>query len=329
MATTVAEIELHTIEHENEARSMKLVEDSKRDTDSNSDSEDTTPTTISEADTSESLADVEASEMQEDSEDAGEVPQLGPGLYHDDVPNVTPAQPSEALIHEEVDQEITKEKVEDEASKPALPSRNFTKSETLFVFDWDDTLIPSSWLSGHNLRLDDRTAVEPWHRELLGEAARVVSKTLAQAKRHGTVVLVTNAERGWIELSCQKFMPSVLPLLEGVRMVSARTSYESSEAPSPLDWKLCAFSAEVERFCGPSLYDQSNAKNIFSLGDGTHEREALLHTCSGLPGCRSKSLKFAERPDIHQIIKQHELVQGCFENMLHYDGNLDLCTQCA
>jgi hypothetical protein len=31
------------------------------------------------------------------------------------------------------------------------------------------------------------------------------------------VVLVTNAERGWIELSCQKFMPTLFPSLENVK----------------------------------------------------------------------------------------------------------------
>ena len=32
--------------------------------------------------------------------------------------------------------------------------------------------------------------------------------------------------------------------------------------------------------------------------------------------------------DISQIIKQHDLVQGCFETMWQHDGNLDLCTRC-
>lgn len=37
------------------------------------------------------------------------------------------------------------------------------------------------------------------------------------AKQLGTVVLITNAERGWIELSCQKFLPTLFPALESVK----------------------------------------------------------------------------------------------------------------
>lgn len=150
------------------------------------------------------------------------------------------------------------------------------------------------------------------------------------AKQHGTVVLVTNAERGWIELSCRKFLPTLAPFLEGVRMVSARTSYEGRGCASPLDWKLRAFESELERVFGhETLISPLKPKNIFSLGDGIHEREALMRNTVALPCCRAKSLKFEERPDINHIIKQHCLVTSCFERIVHHDANLDLCIKCA
>ena len=37
------------------------------------------------------------------------------------------------------------------------------------------------------------------------------------------VVLITNAERGWIELSCQKFLPTLFPVLESVKASSAHS----------------------------------------------------------------------------------------------------------
>jgi len=146
----------------------------------------------------------------------------------------------------------------------------------------------------------------------------------------GTVVLVTNAERGWIELSCQKFMPSLYPALESVKLLSARTTYESPTLASPLDWKLCAFESEIRRVFGADVVlEPERRKNILSLGDSMNEREALLRACASLPNCRSKSLKFVERPDISQICKQHSLITGCFDRIVHHDGNLDLCIRCA
>lgn len=198
----------------------------------------------------------------------------------------------------------------------------------MFVFDWDDTVLPSSWVQSQGLRLDagllsgDQVAQ-------LAEVSNAVTRTLCAAKRHGTVVLVTNAERGWIELSCQKFLPTVCPTLENVRIVSARTSYEGPSCATPLDWKLNAFDREINgHFTRAVMGDKSRRKNVFSLGDSVHEREALLRAAAPASNCRSKSLKFVERPSVAQLCKQHELIAGSFEQMVHHDGNLDLCIRC-
>merc|ERR1740121_2848063 len=123
----------------------------------------------------------------------------------------------------------------------------FLAEDTIFIFDWDDTVLPSTWVQGQGLRLDSSSRVTDAQREELAEVARVAGETLAAAKQHGEVVLVTNAQRGWIELSCAKFLPTLLPLLESVKLLSARTAYESPEVSSPLEWKLRAFEAEIMR----------------------------------------------------------------------------------
>mmetsp|Transcript_128977 Transcript_128977/g.223797 ORF Transcript_128977/g.223797 Transcript_128977/m.223797 type:complete len:381 (-) Transcript_128977:218-1360(-) len=213
------------------------------------------------------------------------------------------------------------------AEAPVAP---FNSEETILIFDWDDTVLPSSWVAGQGLRLDDDSKLSGWHREQLSEVAQAAGETLRLAKQLGTVVLVTNAERGWIELSCQKFMPTLYPALESVKLLSARTTYESPELNSPLDWKLCAFESEITRVFGQDVIsDLEMRKNVLSLGDSVHEREALLRATAPLPNCRSKSLKFVERPDISQICKQHSLITSCFDRIVHHDGNLDLCIRCA
>eukprot|EP00425_Heterocapsa_triquetra_P039364 CAMPEP_0195087744 /NCGR_PEP_ID=MMETSP0448-20130528/27502_1 /TAXON_ID=66468 /ORGANISM="Heterocapsa triquestra, Strain CCMP 448" /LENGTH=394 /DNA_ID=CAMNT_0040121337 /DNA_START=115 /DNA_END=1296 /DNA_ORIENTATION=+ len=233
-------------------------------------------------------------------------------LPHDDVSEEDfddiPSETSSAE-HDDVDDERRSAcESSGEASCEAAAETRFTAEETVLIFDWDDTILPSSWVQRHGLRLDEASEVLDWQLEQLAEVASVAAETLRIAKQFGTVVLVTNAERGWIELSCQKFMPQLMPLLETVRIVSARTSYKSAVCVSPIDWKLRAFEAEIRRLYGLALLEPEPRKNILSLGDSVHEREALMQATSSLPNCRSKSLKFVERPDITQICKQHALV---------------------
>lgn len=202
-------------------------------------------------------------------------------------------------------------------------SHCFAADDTMMIFDWDDTVLPSSWVQEQGLRLDEDIPLSQAQRAILGEFTRIASDTLRLAKKLGTVVLLTNAERGWIELSCHRFLPQLFPLLEGVRLISARSEYESPQLPSPFDWKLRAFSAELTRVFDPNF--RHRRKNVLSFGDSAHEREALLRTTALLPNCRAKSLKFVDQPSLGELCRQHLLVTQCFRQIVHHDGNLDLC----
>eukprot|EP00928_Gymnodinium_smaydae_P016198 TRINITY_DN16041_c0_g1_i1.p1 TRINITY_DN16041_c0_g1~~TRINITY_DN16041_c0_g1_i1.p1 ORF type:complete len:349 (+),score=64.33 TRINITY_DN16041_c0_g1_i1:57-1103(+) len=339
----VVVVDERILEHKLEADTPTTVSDESGD--------ETSPTTLSECSDARDDEleiggkDATANEPRELVSDEAKVEtsQLGPGLFYDAEEAEKPLNVCEPALAPIVSQVPQKDEqhvpANENGSEPrdsceAAPcgdqSGYFTPEETLFVFDWDDTILPSSWLQRHGLRLDDASVVEDWQRDLLAEVADVAGETFRLAKQHGTVVLLTNAERGWIELSCQKFMPGFCPWLDDVKIVSARTTYESPQCKSPLDWKVKAFEDEIARACGyETLIDASKRKNIHSIGDSVHEREALLRSTCSLPSCRSKSLKLVERPDISQIVKQHNLVTSCFDQIVHHDGNLDLFISCS
>lgn len=203
----------------------------------------------------------------------------------------------------------------------------FSVEDTILIFDWDDTVLPSSWLQDGGFRLDgEGKELEP-HREELEELARRATETLRVAQQLGKVVLVTNAERGWIEMSCRRFLPTLMPALGGVAMLSARTRYESPELPSPFDWKVRAFEDEigaVEDLSALPSQCRGRCNNVISIGDSAHEREALLRVCAPLQNCRAKSLKLMERPEIQELVRQHELLAESLPQLVHHDGNLDL-----
>jgi len=269
---------------------------------------------------------------------ADEAPrQLQPGIYHP--PNAAQEQQMPRSPPQPVGTREAGGRSARPSGPPAAPPQatpcgaaeevKFQAEETFFIFDWDDTVLPSTWVQRQGLRLDAASTPNAEQREVLAEVSVVAGKTLRAARQHGTVVLVTNAERGWIELSCQKFLPTLAPMLENVKLVSARTTYEGPQCSSPLDWKLRAFDSEIMRYFGSDVvFDQSKRKNVLSLGDSVHEREALLRATSSAPNCHSKSLKFVERPDISQICKQHELINNAFDRIVHHEGHLDLCIRC-
>eukprot|EP00450_Noctiluca_scintillans_P030529 CAMPEP_0194540514 /NCGR_PEP_ID=MMETSP0253-20130528/80736_1 /TAXON_ID=2966 /ORGANISM="Noctiluca scintillans" /LENGTH=242 /DNA_ID=CAMNT_0039386889 /DNA_START=61 /DNA_END=786 /DNA_ORIENTATION=- len=205
------------------------------------------------------------------------------------------------------------------ASDVDCPRHRFTQEETAMIFDWDDTVLPSTWVQEQGLRLDATAPISSQQQRELSDVARHAATLLSLAKQHGTVILVTNAERGWIELSCRKFLPALYPTLESVKLLSARSLYERPGLPSPSDWKLLAFESEMRR-----IFKPHTRRNILSFGDSLHEREAVLQATARVPKCTVKSLKFVERPRIEELTRQHRLMTHVLERVVHHNGNLDL-----
>jgi len=192
--------------------------------------------------------------------------------------------------------------------------------DTLIIFDWDDTLFPTSWLQKHGL-LAAAATLNVEQETLLNETAQHVRLTLTDAVQLGKVVIVTNARQGWIEQSCTKFMPSLVSLLKTVDIVSARSTYEQS-AQKPAEWKRLAFQHEVNLFYGSR--HEGHQRNIVSLGDSFHELVALTSITKEMPNCHSKSIKLFEVPSVEQLLEQHELLRECLLDVVEHDGNLDV-----
>eukprot|EP01055_Gregarina_sp_Pseudo9_P005553 Gregarina_sp_Pseudo_9__5552@NODE_73_length_4587_cov_88_906113_g67_i0_p2_GENE_NODE_73_length_4587_cov_88_906113_g67_i0NODE_73_length_4587_cov_88_906113_g67_i0_p2_ORF_typecomplete_len372_score26_46PNK3P/PF08645_11/0_12CAML/PF14963_6/0_47_NODE_73_length_4587_cov_88_906113_g67_i02331348 len=231
----------------------------------------------------------------------------------------------------------------------SCPNESFNPEGTILIFDWDDTLCPSTWLSSHDMTLDDSSTIPPEFESLLNKMALCSQKTLEVAARLGTVVIVTNAEQGWIEMSCRKFLPSLYSYLSSFKQLSARSMYESASASCPFAWKQLAFKKEIYSHFTRT---QVRKKNVISLGDSAHERLAIIavtrslaSTQEGLPRvlgtltdlppdpefvrtlghCRTKSVKFIERPNIEELMQEHELICKVLEEVVQHDEDLDLC----
>jgi hypothetical protein len=218
------------------------------------------------------------------------------------------------------------EKKESAPSPTASPAPSLSTSypamdNTVIIFDWDDTLLASSFLSGKGYRLETTLERTPEIDTQLKDLETSVVAVLKLASSFGHVHIVTNAETGWVQLSAQKFIPAVVPLLDKVKVVSARSTYESSFPDCPLKWKFYAFQEKLSKTFAPDLKSE---KNVISFGDSHVEREAVRAVTKGFSNTRTKSVKFAERPSMEQLRRQIELVTNCFHYIIQHDGDLDL-----
>jgi len=133
---------------------------------------------------------------------------------------------------------------------------------TFVIFDWDDTIFPSSYLAFLNVDYD--TAVVPQCLKdrifILETHVLDMIEFVISMVGERRVCIITNAEKGWITLSGQKFMPRLLQRVYRCKMVSARSTFEPfAPTTGPFEWKLLAFhmAAEVSfgsRFPKPTVH---------------------------------------------------------------------------
>ncbi len=186
------------------------------------------------------------------------------------------------------------------------------------IFDWDDTLMATTTFKLSNICLNCNINVIP--SDLLNkfnELSEKVLSILEKSIKNYKVVIITNSDEGWVELSSQKLMPNVYNFIydNNIDIISAKLKY-SDKIKSSIEWKILAFEDEINSLGNVSV-------NVISFGDSIAERIALQNLNN--PNIvLKKNIKFIEKPKINQIINQLILIDNYFEFIINESNNLDL-----
>jgi len=173
-----------------------------------------------------------------------------------------------------------------------------TESSVLVVFDWDDTLLPTSWLLNEGILRPPPHAgasvatatqrMTPQHVAELEAITAAAHATLDAAERVGKVILLTNALTDWVQKSGQ-LVPSLAARVAERYPVFARPMGMN---PSELQaWKSHVLDHESAGF-----------DTVVSVGDGPDERNA----CLTLPDrFEKRSVKLWDSPVPADLVAQH------------------------
>lgn len=188
------------------------------------------------------------------------------------------------------------------------PQHQSKSHQTIVIFDWDDTLFPTTFLTFVGF---EKAQTEAKIQKFLNKIDKHVSKLLNKAIKFGKTCIVTNASHNWVETSSERYLPMTYELLRknDISVISARAKYESQFPNEPKRWKLEAFLELKANLMGSVL------TNIICIGDSTLELEAAQHICSALSQAILKTIKFKQAPRIEELLKQQEVVLEKFDQI--------------
>jgi hypothetical protein len=209
------------------------------------------------------------------------------------------------------------------------------RDRTAFLFDWDDTLFPSTWLKA-NLevpadRLRSNPAVKSHHRRLLA--------LLTAATKIGHVFIVTAAHRGFVQKACAVLYPDLYRKLQELGVTILYSRPDTTAAPVEED-KAKMFSLALghlrpippttARFYAQDLLSPKstgtfsiadNWDQVFSIGDAWEDLTALKAALRHQPSC-TKLVKFKDDPALAELTKEIALLTEYLPKLVGIDRSL-------
>jgi hypothetical protein len=200
---------------------------------------------------------------------------------------------------------------------------------TVTVLDWDDTLIPSTWLKGQGLSgaaLAEKFGITKEMVDACEEVAVHVQRVIQKAQEYGKVFIITNGTHGWVENSCGLFMPSIRNLILSLPIISAADLYRYF-SKDPISWKRMAFRRDLlDRAFGGM---PRASRVIISIGDGYAEQQAsrnlmMIGSYSQVGLLSVRSLKIVESSSPTVLIRQLDEICQILPSLATQSGDFDL-----
>lgn len=196
-------------------------------------------------------------------------------------------------------------------SEPPSPSR----SQALLIFDWDDTLLPSTWFRAWRNRACGRG---PLVDQDLRKHAKQVEAVLREARRLGPVAIVTLARENWLSNTARECLPGVD--IHALFHELGIQVYYSREENCPGAWESGDFEAlkraSMAR-CIKSWSSEGARASVLSIGDSAIERDALTSLLGDEPcGPLCKTLKMLEEPRISELTEQLKQLTSCLSSLV-------------
>jgi hypothetical protein len=191
-----------------------------------------------------------------------------------------------------------------------------SKTKTLIILDWDDTLFPTTWITSNEINLKNNIDTDKFKGYFL-QVDIDLYNLLTRLQQCGTVIIVTNALLPWIKLS-STILPKTSKILNQIKIISARGDYQS-RSTNPMDWKKLAFESIVQEM-GKKI------NNIISVGDAEYEYNALISLFDSNSKSYKllKSVKFIKYPTKEVLIDQIRVLERASVKIVTTKTHLDI-----
>ena len=188
----------------------------------------------------------------------------------------------------------------------------------IFFFDWDDTLLCTSYLVPTGALNDINISKKD--KDIINNLDNLIFQLLSKTVEKGYVFIITNGASGWVELSSKKFYPRTAEILSQVKIISARGLYEKRLPGDMRQWKINAFQVAIDSL----NLKKTLPTNIICFGDSNIEIEASYYLKDKFANAYLKTVKFKENPSHVELEKEIKIIIAQLDLILANIKNLSI-----
>ena len=215
------------------------------------------------------------------------------------------------------------------ASDSHCVTSNSNSTDCLTIYDWDDTILPTSWLRSLGYlsnNIADMIGTPPpvlpsqvaGMMRMIEEAA--IANLLAAGKL-GRVVIVTNSSVLWVPFTAKRFFPRLTQIVEsGFEVYSARPPQAENAGPNYVYLPSMAVTWKADKF--KELVGTTEFPTCVSVGDGFAERCAVLAIASARMS--GKAVRYPLQPSGAAMLEQLRATISCLKEIVDDSRTGDL-----
>ena len=175
-----------------------------------------------------------------------------------------------------------------------LPKNKFKidKKETVFILDWDDTLMCTSFIFSRTKSLSDE------EKNIITNLGKIVSIFLKECLKYGNIIIMTNSSEKWLKKTALSYLKIEKDIIENIKILSTRDRYYK-KGIEPTKWKELALEEILMKY-GDKI------KNLICGSDSENDIEVFKNISKKNVDINISTIKFKTKPSPSIMIKEIE-----------------------
>lgn len=179
--------------------------------------------------------------------------------------------------------------------------------ETIFIIDWDDTLMCTTFISHKALGLSDD------EQYIVSNLGKVVSNFLKECNKYGKIIIMTNSSKEWIKKTTKDYLKINHESFDNIAIISTRDRY-LKKGIEKKKWKELALDDLIAKY-------KEKIQNLICVSDSEKDIDVFKNLSTKNKEINISTIKFKTKPSPLIMIKEIKYLNDMMDEIIGKNKN--------